>query len=703
MTAARTLTVFWLLAASVAGAASFSGSVLDAYTRQPIPYADVAVHGTGVHLMAGKDGRFTAQTTGNTVGLTASRVGYRTRSWDRLEPAEGLMLYLFPEVIDLEGVTVSAFRYPVARSDAGPVTVVEPGDRVAGGANDISDLLRTTPTAFGRDNTNFTSISIRGTNANHSLVTLDGVKLNSAQNGTFDLTSLPAAIADRIEVARSGNSALYGTSAVGGLIDIITPSPGGMSANLRAGVGSFGRRFVELSHSNRVTPFGYVVAGHYSEADNDFPYPDTAGTRRTMADADEQNLSLFAKGETRTGPHLLSLLGEYGLNRRGSPGSRSFPTDSARRNDARGIGQFSYQLQPSDRLLTDLKLFLHRFWQNYQNPAGFAPVNDTHLLSSVGVQASQTWHPAHWARLIAGVEADRQSLASTSIGEPARTTLAVWAQSRAGFRGFGLTPMVRAEQLVQELHSDSGATRTTTQVLSPRVTLTWSGPGWLGAFTGVGRSFRAPTFNDLFWPEDAFTYGNPWLRPEWSTNLDIGVGGEHRGILDWWLGWYWSSLTDLIQWQPDSAGRWRPVNIDTAVITGVELEAALDLDFAGADVGLNWTRATSRGERLYYRPEFIARAELWAGQSLEQMTGRITLGIEHTGDRLTDPAWPDTIPATMPAYTLFDCGIRLGPKLRTADAALELGVRNVLDTRYQTVQDFPVQGRNWYLEFSLGL
>ena len=57
----------------------------------------------------------------------------------------------------------------------------------------------------------------------------------------------------------------------------------------------------------------------------------------------------------------------------------------------------------------------------------------------------------------------------------------------------------------------------------------------------------------------------------------------------------------------------------------------------------------------------------------------------------------------MPAYTLLNTGIRLGPKLMTADAALEFGIRNILDTRYQTVQDFPVPGRNWYLEFSLGL
>ena len=87
----------------------------------------------------------------------------------------------------------------------------------------------------------------------------------------------------------------------------------------------------------------------------------------------------------------------------------------------------------------------------------------------------------------------------------------------------------------------------------------------------------------------------------------------------------------------------------------------------------------------------------------QQLAGRIKLGVEHFGNQLTDPAWPDTLPDTMPAYTLLNTGIRLGPKLMTADAALEFGIRNILDTRYQTVQDFPVPGRNWYLEFSLGL
>jgi outer membrane receptor protein involved in Fe transport len=169
-------------------------------------------------------------------------------------------------------------------------------------------------------------------------------------------------------------------------------------------------------------------------------------------------------------------------------------------------------------------------------------------------------------------------------------------------------------------------------------------------------------------------------------------------MVDWWLGGYWSSLTDLIQWQQDSASRWRPVNVDTASIIGIEAEVGLDLGSAGADAGLSYTSATSDTERLYYRPEVTARAGLWGEHRLEQVSARVTLGFEHTGNRLTDGA-----PDTLPAFSLVNAGVRLGPVVEQVDVAIDFGVRNVFDTRYQTVRDFPVPGRNWYLELLLGI
>ncbi|OYD15812.1 hypothetical protein CH330_04720 [candidate division WOR-3 bacterium JGI_Cruoil_03_51_56] len=667
---------------------AFKGVVLDAWTRQPVPYAEVHADDIGMTTTTDQEGKFEITTRADQISIEVSRVGYKPRTWNNLPRGKTALLYLFPKAIRLKGVTVSAFRTPVSIDQSGPVTVIEQKTD----DTNVAELIRTAPSVTGRDYVNFTSIALRGTNTEHTLIALDGIPLNSAQNSTFDLTTLPLILARRIEIGRGGNSALYGSSTVGGLVNIITPEPERLGAKLRTGIGSFGRKHLEFMHTNRLEPIGYLIAGDFTNTDNRFDYKDSTDSTCYINNADFENKGILAKGNFRNGPHRVVLLGEYNITERGAPGSLSWPSDSARRDDQHGITQLAYAFQPSENLRTAARAFYHRFWQNFRDPV--SAVNDTHNLANIGVQFDQNIYLKPWAMVMAGLEADKQNLNSTAVGEPSRSTVSAWTQARLEHSGFGLNPIIRFEQIIQE-NNDSIPEKSTTLVLCPKLTMTFSRLEWFTLFAGIGRSFRAPGFNDLYWPEDMFSYGNPHLKPEWSTNIDIGIRGKNPDFLHYWIGYYYSDLTDLIQWQPDTASRFHPVNIDSAKISGIEMEARLDLNHLGLDGNMNYSIAKSGESRLIYRPEFCTRATFWGKYDFRRLTTRLNLTTEYTAQRFTNPANTDTLPA----YLLF----HTEASVRFLEARARFGIHNLSDRRYQTIKDYPVPGRNWYAGLELGI
>ena len=96
---------------------------------------------------------------------------------------------------------------------------------------------------------------------------------------------------------------------------------------------------------------------------------------------------------------------------------------------------------------------------------------------------------------------------------------------------------------------------------------------------GYASGFKAPTFNDLYWP-DPYGPGNPDLDVEESDNYEIGLRGRHFDA-NWSVNVFHNDLEDLIQWQPidpsDIYSAWSPVNVAEVEIDGIELEASTEL------------------------------------------------------------------------------------------------------------------------------
>ncbi len=683
--------------AAVGAAAELEGRVVDAWTRLPVPYADIHILSTDLRVSADSVGRFFAVVPGDSAALVASRIGYYSSEWSGRIGPRPLTLALRPQALHLDGVTVSASRTPLPLYASAPVSVIERRASPPGRPAEPAEAVRTIGGVEVRDYGNYSSIGLRGANAEHTLIALDGVRQNSSQSGTLDLSTLALSFADRVEVARGASSAVFGSGPVGGVVNLVTPEPDRLSTEVAAGLGSFGRRNVDFRHSNWVAPVGYIIAGDVYTARNDFAFA-VGDSARRLANADITREALLVKGRYQSGPHHASLLGELGAARRGVPGTVQFPSDSARREDLRGQVIARYSLQPTGNLRTDARVYASETWQNYRDPVW--ATDDTHRISTGGLAVEQFWQVTRNIGLVGAVEYSDERLQSSAVGSPRRGVWAGTFQFRVQVHGFDVVHVFRYDRTVSEATPpDSVTLRSTTGAFSPKVMAVFTGLRPLEVYSALGRAWRAPSFNDLYWPADAFTYGNPNLRPETGRSAEFGLGAALNRTSRFRAGVFYNGLADLIQWQPDSLFRFHPVNVQQAGILGIEVEGRVELGPAGLDVSAAWTRARSDSLALIYRPELAGSARVFGRLPLPALSPEMWLVAAYTGPRFADPANTDTLPG----HALIDLGLRLSPRIGPLSLAVESGLRNLLDSRYETTRGYPAPGRNWHLRMELGI
>ena len=93
-------------------------------------------------------------------------------------------------------------------------------------------------------------------------------------------------------------------------------------------------------------------------------------------------------------------------------------------------------------------------------------------------------------------------------------------------------------------------------------------PGEIRLRASVARSYRAPTFNDLYWPASAFVAGNPNLQPEKAWSYELGGEKKFGDLAIFKVAGFYRDVTDLILWAPGTDFVWRPTNVQTAHIWG---------------------------------------------------------------------------------------------------------------------------------------
>ncbi len=600
------------------------------------------------------------------------------------------------DATDLDEIVVTGTRTDVAIEDSlVPAQVIDREEIERTQARSLPELLK------GRAGINLTnqggagkltSLFLRGAESDHVLVLIDGIRVGSATAGTTMFQDLPVDQIERIEIIRGPRSSLYGSEAIGGVIQIFTRKGGmGFEPHFRIGAGSNNLREASAGFSNRGERGWISAEGAYQETDGinacrgrgadptipgDFgagcftDEPDQDGYRNVSvslrggvevgedvtleghflnADADnEYDGSVFGGNETETTQRVL------GSKLTWTPGERFKLTAQAGRTADKSDAYFR---------AAGVRSYVNTF--------------DTQR-DTASLQADFAF--ADGQLLTAGGDWQRDEVTSTTeflVTERDNTGVFVEYQGRFG-----------AHQLQASVRNDDNEQFGNHTTGSVGWGMSLNNDFRLNASYGTG--FKAPTFNDLYYPFG----GNPDLKPEESKSFNVGIG-QYAENWNWTFNLFQTRIDALTGY--DSF--FNLVQIDEARIRGAELTFATT--FAGWDLSTQLSYADPRArahltaegtDNPNYDNLLPRRAPRTGRIDLDRNFGAFRFGTTLNGASARYDDAANTV--RVAGYGTVDLRLEYAVN---ADWTLQARATNVFDREYETIAWYNQPGREYGL------
>lgn len=583
-----------------------------------------------------------------------------------------------------EPIVVIGAREPLPAARVAADVVVIDAQRIAAStADSVEDLLRREAgvqlSRNGGPGANAT-VLIRGAGSSNVLLLVDGVRVGSATLGHAEFESLSLASIERIEVLRGPASSLYGADGSGGVVQVFTRrGDGPPHASARVAAGGYGAREGSLHAGGK---FGDVdvAAGVSHErlegvsslrpGDRHGNYnPDRDGSRRTSAQA---RVGWQPAQGHRLGVSVLQsrLNNQYDASEYLPDFTQDASPDFRNRLDSHSAA-LDWRADWSAGWST----LLRTSTQESDSSTGGRSL-DHYRTQRHQLDAQATWRPLPGQQLTLAYEAQREEVKTTGYDGERDNDALVLAYA-GSFNGLSVQADFR--------HDDNSAFG---EVDTGRFGAAYAlGGGWrLRAL--AGQSFRAPSFNDLYYPG----YGVPTIRPERSKSIEFGVDGRFASG-DFSATAFRNRARDLIAYEPDRshcpAGTafdyGCAANIGRARMQGLSLNGGLQagawraravvdfLDAKDADTGQRLTRRAAHQATLSV--DYDAGAWL-VGMSALRLGARPDMGKE------------------LAAYTTIDLRARwrFAPQWQ-----LEARLLNATDRDIEPARDYQALGRQGWI------
>lgn len=558
-----------------------------------------------------------------------------------------------------DNIIVTATRTETAIGDSAvPVTVISRDDIELSLATDLAELLRF---EAGLDIARTggpgqaTSLFLRGTESNHTLILVDGVRINPGTLGGAALQNIAPEVIERVEIVKGARSALYGSDAIGGVVNIITRKADRSFAEGGVGGGSFN------SWSGN---FAGAVGGDNGDLGITLNYANTDGfPTRVESDVDRgyDNLSVNAYGSRTFGNNELSFrywqasgTTEY-LDFFLTPVSQDYRNSATALQLNNRIGEAGLSQLIVSYMADDIE---QREVEDYVKSSR----------TSIDWQYTQSFQ-VH--TLTGGIYIMEESASSLSFGsgfnEDTRVN-ALFLQDQIDLERQRILAALRVTD-----HDAFGTQTTGNLEYSLDVT------AGLTLSAGLGRAFRAPDATDRF----GFG-GNPNLEAETSDQAQLGArfraGGRHLFGLDI----YANDIDNLIDFDMET---FTLDNIAEAEIRGAELS----YEYTGDSFNVRTSLVNQRAEDKASGARLLRRADESLTVTYTQNLGRHRAGISllASGDR------EDFGGVELDSYVLVNL---TGEFALSRNLTMNLRVENLTDEEYETAANFRMQERSAFLE-----
>jgi outer membrane cobalamin receptor len=581
-------------------------------------------------------------------------------------------------------------------------------------------------------------VSIRGNATKHTLILVDGLRINRPGSGEADLSDIPLETIEKVEIYKGGQSSRYGPDALGGVINIITQDTGSrdnpeLKAHKYWGKWKTDLRDIILADPIQRQGLTTKLTYGYRGTNGDFgyrysPQPSHAVERiyeGIRYNADFESRNYFASCRYHPSEKTsVNISGQYYRSRQGLPGKASRPDTSARKEDRRILGNLRFMHEFSGAYHLESSIRFSRYSQNFDNPASLAAYESRYTNDISEWEAVNRLRPWIGNEFTGGVSLQHDILyhddllnPAAGMGRAVRDNAGIFAADRQAvsldrvpfWDMAAIDVSVRWDNtktnkdngpdLDESMHKNSNWSQKAGFSISggSRVRLMIRG--------NYGTSYRLPSINALFWKSDVRSEGNPDLRPERAEHSEAGFELSSEGKIKIAAGitYFHNYVRDIIVWRPGSpSGVWRPENLDAALITGHEDFIRISLFDDRVRLTYNNTITVPKNKSassvnydkyLTFRPHYITGigcdAKYWkfrGGYHIRMVDIRYALEA--------NTKWYSV-------YRVDDASLGFGTEISHLAIEADYKVKNLRGEHYELMAHYPMPGREWGVGISI--
>ncbi len=621
-----------------------------------------------------------------------------------------------------EGDADSLPDAPVARHDSVSFSNVLTQKDFAGRKTTLTEALQEvggvqTKRYGGLDD--FATVSIRGSTSEQVSIYVDGIPLNQGVGGGVNIANIPTDQIERVEIYKGAAPASFGTSAIGGVVNIVTKKAAPKwETKVAQSYGSYDTYEAGLSQSGHFSKFSHQLGYQFQKSDGDFLYADDNGTTfnpsddRTARRANNQfqRHNLLAKLAYAPTPNWdVKWNDQFFTEDRGIPGLATLTSDTANFSTIRngtGLEFTRKNIFRQPRLQGHLTVapYFQFLQEDFQDPDGEIGLgfqdNRNRTLQYGNAWALHAWIGSqHHFTAVLHYKGEQFLPRDLRLAEPAlpksvRNQAAASIEDELSLANgkIILNPSLRTEHI----YNDFSASDSSHHPVSGKIGVKYRPDAVWTARSNLSRSYRLPNFSELFGDRGAIV-GNPGLQPESGWNWDIGLAGRWSRVRVE-AGYFLNHVDDLIQFLQTSQFTVQAENLSKARIQGVEVSVAYaPWDFL--DIAQNYTFQDARNTSGLPG----VSGKFLPGRPMHQWNGKTTLrngwGKVFVETSFMDGNYLDSQNLLRVERRLFLATGASATFLKKITASIE--TKNLFNERVADVVGFPLPGRSYYGKLEL--
>ncbi|MFN3871699.1 MAG: TonB-dependent receptor plug domain-containing protein [Ignavibacterium sp.] len=576
--------------------------------------------------------------------------------------------------------------------------------------NRLADILNHSPAVFIKSygsTASLKTISLNGLGAEHTLILINGVKINSFQNGQIDLSIVPKENIERIEIVNNGISSIYGSEAVAGVVNIITKNSNhnlfdnSINVTGNAGYGSFNTSRLGVSLSNRINDFSFGIHYNKEKSDGNFDYYYNNGLEKILKKRENAAYNLQDVGINSqllfNNKNRLFFYSTYSFQDKQVPGIETgTPPSKTEQKDKNWNNIISLENYFNEKLILKTNFNFQNNLMNYE----IKPLINSFYKNIVASISPELNIKLSDYDISTGYSFTYADLKSHEVEDKSRRNQHALFISGSNnlFNNLKLFASLRVDHF-----SDLKKNALTSRLgfnFKPFDKIA------LNLRANVGNNFRAPTFNDLYWKES----GNPNLKPERSFNFETGFLGLFELLIPIQFNFSFTYINakDKIIWLPQRNFLWSPVNVGSSESKNYLLNLSYNQKISeqlelGLNSGINFINSKKTNESFHKDPTndkyfpYLPLQSIKLGMMIDYKNFGIHLFYTHTGKRYSD--FENKKP--MNRFNILDGNITFDFSMWETKTSLKFEVNNITNTDYQIISGYPLPLRNFFLTLSI--